>query len=370
MSNSDYFSDDPANYNRPKSKKRFTGVLALIAALIGGTFYIQSTLAANISLNSGSGVEFGQGITQTVACSGSNSITITPLANFVNSSGAGTFKFSNIRVDDIPVGCRGSDFVFSAYDNNAGSVAQALFNSTSSRAIVYIKNDGTFEMGTGGAGATVTRNSSTSFTVNFTSPVALSSDVAKITVESTAHTVPCALGGACAIGETGPGGGTIFYYSAAGFSCGQTLSSTCYSLEAAPTTGTLAWVYDSQYLGWSGNANQLIGANAQGTAIGTGYKNTVAMVTQIGGGSDPGFPGTLARAYRGPNGLTDWYLPSKDELNALLLARSSVGGLGNFYYWASTEYSAEEAWIQYIDGSDQRGNSKVNSARVRAIRAF
>ena len=369
MSSSDYFSDDPANYIRPKSKKRFSGVLALIATLIGGTFYIQSTLAANISLNSGSGVEFGQGITQTVACSGSNSITITPLANFVNSSGSGTFKFSNIRVDNIPVGCQGSDFVFSAYDNNAGSVAQALFNSTSSRAIVYIKNDGTFEMGTGGAGATVTRNSSTSFTVNFTSPVALSSDVAKITVESTAHVVPCELGGACAIGEIGPGGGTIFYYSAAGFSCGQTLSSTCYSLEAAPTTGTLAWAYDSQNLGWSGNTTQSIGANAQGTAIGTGYKNTFHIYSQSGGDA----ANTAAKVtwdYVGPNGLTDWYLPSKEELNALLLARSSVGGLGEFYYWASTESSATQAWIQYIDGSDQRGNNKGNSARVRAIRAF
>ena len=67
MSDFDYYSDDPVNFNQPKSKKRFSGIFALIAALIGGTFYIQSTLAANISLNTGP-VEFGQGITQAVAC--------------------------------------------------------------------------------------------------------------------------------------------------------------------------------------------------------------------------------------------------------------------------------------------------------------
>ena len=51
MSNLDFYNDDPVDLEQPKSKKRISGVLALVAALIGGTLYIQTTLAANISLS-------------------------------------------------------------------------------------------------------------------------------------------------------------------------------------------------------------------------------------------------------------------------------------------------------------------------------
>jgi hypothetical protein len=51
----------------------------LIAAAVG----LSSTLAANISINSGP-VEFGQGVAQTVACSGDESIIVTPATTFSN----------------------------------------------------------------------------------------------------------------------------------------------------------------------------------------------------------------------------------------------------------------------------------------------
>ena len=371
MSNSDYYIDDPANFQRPNSKKRFSGIFALIAALIGGTFYIQSTLAANISLNSGSGVEFGQGVTQTVACSGSDSITITPSAGFVNSSSAGTFKFSSIRVDDIPAGCQGSDFIFSAYDNNAGSAAQAIFNTTSTRAVVYIKSGGTFEIGIGGTGATVTTNFSTSFTVNFTSPVALSSDVAKITIESTAHTpVNCGDGGACVLGDTGPGGGFVFFDAGSQQSWGR-------YLEAAPEdTGLL--------VNWSGNTSEAITTSFD---IGSGSANTLAMTTQD---STENKAGTLSKAYRGPNTLTDWYLPSKYELNVLCkYARgqvtanitdqcNSTGTLNNALnftagdtnYWSSSNHEPPAAWAQNFTNGSYDAAQKTATAKVRPIRAF
>jgi hypothetical protein len=50
------------------------------------------------------------------------------------------------------------------------------------------------------------------------------------------------------IGRPGPGGGIIFYYSAAGFNCGVGFTNTgsrtgaiCHYLEAAPTSGTNPW---------------------------------------------------------------------------------------------------------------------------------
>ena len=46
----------------------------------------------------------------------------------------------------------------------------------------------------------------------------------------------CAQGGPCAIGDTGPGGGKVFYYSAAGFKCSPDFTSNCNYLEVAPKT--------------------------------------------------------------------------------------------------------------------------------------
>ena len=65
----------------PKKSNKLRAVIGvgLIAASIG----IGSTLAANININSGP-VEFGQGVAQTVACSGEESIIVTPSSTFSN----------------------------------------------------------------------------------------------------------------------------------------------------------------------------------------------------------------------------------------------------------------------------------------------
>ena len=97
---------------------------------------VQTTLAANISLNTGSPLEFGQGISATTACSGATNLTITPNSTFVNSSGAGAHYFSSVTVSNIPSNCQGFDFTINAY-NNSSSTPLALFNSTSTSAVVY-----------------------------------------------------------------------------------------------------------------------------------------------------------------------------------------------------------------------------------------
>jgi hypothetical protein len=174
------------------------------------------------------------------------------------------------------------------------------------------------------------------------------------------------------IGQTGPGGGRVFYVDyATGFTCFWDLSRTCNYLESAPTSGASAWV-DATYL-WSGNTvNAVAGATFDG--IGYGYKNTVAIVDQAGGGSDAGKAGTISRAYRGPNNLNDWFLPSKDELNQLYLQRASeVFDLSN-YYWSSSQEAgtATNAWGQLwgIAPGTQGSIAKATPARfVRPIRA-
>jgi hypothetical protein len=175
----------------------------------------------------------------------------------------------------------------------------------------------------------------------------------------------CASGGECVVGNTGPGGGIVFYVAPTTFPCGATLASTCKYLEAAPTSGAVAWT-DATYV-WSGNTTVAIGVNAQGVAIGTGFKNTEAMVTQSNTAERAG---TITRAYRGPNNLTDWYLPSKDELNQLHLQRTRLGFVDNFDYSSSSEDTATTIWYQNLVSGSQRTFNKNHAFLVRPVRAF
>ncbi|MSW14475.1 MAG: hypothetical protein F2899_00640, partial [Actinobacteria bacterium] len=57
------FHDDPEALPRINTlRKRFAGAMALIVLVVGGSFFIQTTLASNITINSASPVQFGQGL--------------------------------------------------------------------------------------------------------------------------------------------------------------------------------------------------------------------------------------------------------------------------------------------------------------------
>ena len=73
-----------------------TGIAAL--AVLG------TTLAANIALNDGSSVEFGQGVSLTSACD-TDGITATPKGTFNNEAGAGTFNFNGVDFAGISSNC-------------------------------------------------------------------------------------------------------------------------------------------------------------------------------------------------------------------------------------------------------------------------
>ena len=142
-------------------------------------------------------------------------------------------------------------------------------------------------------------------------------------------------------------------------------------LEVAPTSGVNAWT-NARYE-WSGDATVQIGATAAGTAIGTGYANTSAIVGQASGGNTANRAATNARAYRGPNNLSDWFLPSKDELAQLYSQKATVGGFVAYgFYWSSSELNAPTAWLQYFEYTIgyRSAPSKSSSWRVRPVRAF
>mgnify|MGYP000155917429 CR=1 FL=1 len=111
---------------------------------------------------------------------------------------------------------------------------------------------------------------------------------------------------------------------------------------------------------------------ATGTAIGTGLSNTNAIIASQGE-TATSYAAGLARAYTG-GGYTDWYLPSKEELNKLRMNRDGIGGFADDFYWSSSEYGVDGvlAWYQNFHiGADQGAIDKgIRTFNVRAIRAF
>ena len=111
---SDHYHDDPV-VDEPRQSNRFLTRAVVVFAVVTSSFFVQSTLAGNISLNSSSSVEFGQGTTQLLACSGSTAVVVSPIASFANSSQSGAFNLSGIKISNIPQSCFGSQLSIQVY---------------------------------------------------------------------------------------------------------------------------------------------------------------------------------------------------------------------------------------------------------------
>jgi hypothetical protein len=200
----------------------------------------------------------------------------------------------------------------------------------------------------------------------------------------------CATGGSCAVGETGPGGGIVFYVSATNFtSTGSDCGTACKYLEAAPANW-LAGTTGDPLRSWATNVNSnqtTAVSGADGTAIGSGYQNSRDIDAQTGNVAASS-AAVLAREYGGGS-KSDWFLPSKDELNELCKyakntgqaaggatqcsggANAAVRGFTETPYWSSSEDSAVNAWQHsFFDGS-RGANAKFHpTTHVRVVRAF
>lgn len=174
-----YYCDDPIQPAvKPKTNRSFLSVVMLVVAGL----FLNNTFAANISLTNSGRVEFGQGISMTTACSGSTALTVTPYSSFTNSSGSGSFYFNSVKVSNVPSTCDGVKFQLNAF-TETGTTPLALYNTSSTDAIVG-NNAGTFEAMGVTTGISVTTLSSTSFSVTFASPMALASNVSRLTIQS------------------------------------------------------------------------------------------------------------------------------------------------------------------------------------------
>jgi hypothetical protein len=347
-----------------------------LALIIASVFFFQSTLAGNITLSSGSGIEFGQSVSQAVACSGGQNVTVTPKSSFVNAANSGgTYNFSSVTVSGIPDTCNGAQFQINAYGNSSQSPL-ALYNSTTTDVIVA-DTGGTFSLDFRAAGISLTVHSSSSFTVTFDTPVATSDAVFKLTIQSTTNSTKSTY----SLGDTGPGGGKIFYYSAAGFSCGPTGASTCKYLEVAPnnwsggTDPTVSWAQS----GPPNLAEDTVGNRLTLIAdIGRGARNTKAIIDQ---GNTNSASSAAARAdsysvvVNGVN-YDDWILPSEDELSQLFIQRVAVGMVfAGASYWSSTSLTNGNGRYLVVTHVSSlpggfAGDFKTRLFYVRPIRAF
>ena len=134
---------------------------------------------------------------------------------------------------------------------------------------------------------------------------------------------------------------------------------------------------------WSGNTNSEIGASAQ--SIYNGINNTNAIISQ---NNTPNNAATLCSSYS-HEGFSDWYLPSKSELELLVSqyflinnilendGNSITKNLSAYFtypsygrYWSSSEYNSVVAWCYDLHLGELKFFNKTNVCNVRAIRKF
>ncbi len=144
-------------------------------------------------------------------------------------------------------------------------------------------------------------------------------------------------------------------------------SNPAHGLVCTPTnTSTVKW-HNGDY----------IYTGALDSTIGAGAANTTQIISVYGAGS---YAAQVCNDLV-LSGYSDWYLPSKLELNLMYenigpgdaLGLGNVGNFSTQSYWSSTEHpvtSSDHAWVQYFGHGEVYKAAKVNPFPIRAVRAF
>jgi hypothetical protein len=164
------FGDNEPVASRSKNPLK----LILGIGALAGVIALGSTLAANINLNTGRPVEFGQGVAAATACD--DLITMTPQASLAGD----VFMFSSISLSNLNnISCAGKLFSIKLYGTGAAPLATySIFDAGTE----FTSPDGTF------SGSDFNDPTSSSTTFNLTSPTVLSTSVNRITMESSSTT--------------------------------------------------------------------------------------------------------------------------------------------------------------------------------------
>ncbi|MBR2316917.1 MAG: DUF1566 domain-containing protein [Spirochaetales bacterium] len=176
------------------------------------------------------------------------------------------------------------------------------------------------------------------------------------------------------IGDDGPGGGIIFYYSEVGFDVYEPDGSVkkCHYLEVSKfDLGAITWC--SRKTGTDCcNITTL-------TSVGAGRINTFKIIKgyhKVGRITKENCAALACHSYStATTKAGDWFLPSLRELDLLyenLGKRVLLSNTTNdHYYWSSSQSSNYRAWIQrFSDGYQYHAGHKRATSSVRAVRAF
>ncbi len=153
------------------------------------------------------------------------------------------------------------------------------------------------------------------------------------------------------IGDIGEAGGIVFYDKGSYSDGWRYLESTTENL------GSPVW----------GCNNALMNANY--TGLGEGDSNTTLIVNNC---DDETSAAKLCNNYT-QNGFNDWYLPSIDELQLMIInERNTIGGFVIGGYTSSTEHSSthSKGYVISSTGIFEDNRLKMNNSAVRAIRKF
>lgn len=147
------------------------------------------------------------------------------------------------------------------------------------------------------------------------------------------------------------GGGVIFY------------------LDASKKHGIIATVKDFEEPGFWSKKDTLNGAKS--TKLGAGISNSNNIYKTQGEPQTDGDDYAVIECIKLiENGYSDWYLPSKNELNQMYLHKDIIGGFTSFSYWSSTEVDAGKAWFQNFANGNQITEVKTAGYAIRPIRYF
>ena len=191
------FENAPAPRKAASKNKNLKSLAGL--ATVAAVAVLGSTLAANISLGTGSAIEFGQGVQVAAACD--SAITVSPRANFVNSASNPQFFLSTVGFTGVDArtsgsalsgggtGCAGITLTLNAYGDVSATPLQIATSPTStalSVATIGIRNAlaPTTSAGFVIANSAGTSTATSSFDLGITTPSATAGAVFKLTLQS------------------------------------------------------------------------------------------------------------------------------------------------------------------------------------------